>query len=65
MAGRRHRPCPIRADFLAWLTYFNTQQFIPLVRIGQMSFDLFGQRVSEDTILKAMKTTGQQLDPFS
>ena len=30
-----------------------------------MSFDLFGQHVSEDTIIKAMKTTGQQLAPFS
>ena len=68
-----HSPWPVGVtapvqygpDFLAWLTYLNTQQFIPLARIGQMSFDLFGQHVSENTILKAMKTTGQQLDPFT
>lgn len=58
-------PVQYGSNFLAWLTYLNTQQFIPLARIGQMSFDLFGQHVSEDTILKAMKTTGQQLDPFT
>ena len=58
-------PVQYGTDFLAWLTYLNTQQFIPLARIGQMSFDLFGQHVSEYTIIKAMKTTGQQLAPFS
>jgi len=31
----------------------------------QMSYDLFGQHVSEDTILKSMKTIGQALLPFS
>jgi len=68
-----HAPWPVGVtapvqygpDFLAWLTYLNTQQFIPLARIGQMSFDLFGQHVSEDTILKAIKTTGRQLEPFT
>lgn len=58
-------PVQYGPDFLAWLTYLNIQQFIPLARIGQMSFDLFGQHVSEDTTLKAIKITGQQLDPFS
>lgn len=58
-------PVQYGPDFLAWLAYLNTQQFIPLARIGQMSFDLFGQHVSDDTIHTAMKTIGQQLDPFS
>jgi len=58
-------PVQYGPDFLAWLTYLNTQQFIPLARIDQMSFDLFGQHVSEDTILTAMKTIGQELAPFS
>ena len=68
-----HTPWPVGVtasvqygpDFLAWLAYLNTQQFIPLARIDQMSFDLFGQHVSEDTILTAMKTIGQELVPFT
>lgn len=68
-----HAPWPVGVtapvqyghDFLAWLVYLNTQQFIPLSRIDQMSFDLFGQHVSEDTVLTAMKTIGQNLAPFS
>jgi len=51
--------------FLAWLTYLDTQQFIPLARIGQMSGDLFGHQVSDNTIQTDMKTIGQQLAPFS
>lgn len=58
-------PVQYGPDFLTWLVYLNNQQFIPLARIDQMSFDQFGQHVSEDTILTAMKTMGQQLDPFS
>ena len=58
-------PVQYGPGFLAWLAYLNTQQFIPLDRIGQMSFDLFGQHVSDDTINTAMKTIGQQLVPFS
>ncbi|MBU4261749.1 MAG: IS66 family transposase [Proteobacteria bacterium] len=58
-------PVQYGPGFLAWLTYQNTQQFIPLARIGQMSSDLFGHHVSDDTIHAAMKTTGQQLVPFS
>jgi len=58
-------PTQYGSDFLAWLAYLNTQQFIPLARTGQMSFDLFGQYVSEDTILTAMKTIGRELAPFS
>jgi transposase len=51
--------------FLAWLVYMNTQHFIPLDRIGQMSFDQFGYYVSDNTILTAMQTTGRQLAPFT
>ena len=58
-------PVQYGPDFLAWLAYLNTQQFMPLARIGQMSCDLFGQQVSDDTIHTAMKTIGLQLDPFS
>jgi transposase len=68
-----HAPWPVGVtapvqygpDFLSWLTYLNTQQFIPLARIDQMCFDLFGQHVSEDIILTAIKTMGQQLAPFA
>ena len=58
-------PVQYGPDFLAWLVYLNTQQFIPLARIDQISFDLFGQHVSQDTILNAIRTVGQELTPFS
>ena len=58
-------PVQYGADFLAWLVYLNTQQFIPLARISQMVFDLFRQNVSEDTIISAIKTMDQKLEPFS
>lgn len=58
-------PVQYGPDFLAWLVYLSTQQFIPLARIDQMSFDLFGQHVSEDTILKALKSVGKELLPFN
>jgi transposase len=57
-------PVQYGPNYLAWLVYLNTQQFIPLNRIDQMSFDLFGQHVSEDTILNAIKTVGHELMPF-
>ena len=68
-----HAPWPVDVtapvqygpNFLAWLVYLNTQQFIPLARIDQMSFDLFGQHVSQDTILNAMKSVGLELLPFA
>ena len=68
-----HTPWPVGVtapvqygpNFLAWLVYLNTQQFIPLARIDQMSFDLFGRHVSQDTILNAVKTVGQELLPFT
>lgn len=58
-------PVQYGPDFLAWLVYLNTQQFIPLARIDQMSFDLFGQHVSQDTVLNAIRTVGQELTSFS
>ena len=68
-----HTPWPVGVtapvqygpNFLAWLVYLNTQQFIPLARIDQMSFDLFGQHVRQDTILNAMKSVGLELLPFA
>jgi len=58
-------PVQYGADFLAWLVYLNTQQFIPFARISQMSFDLFGQKVSEDTIIAAIKNMDKELEPFA
>jgi transposase len=58
-------PAQYGPSFLAWLAYLNAQQFIPLARIGQMSGDLFGHHVSDDTVQTALKTIGQQLGPFS
>lgn len=67
-----HAPCPegvtapvqFGPEYLATLVYWNTQQFIPLNRIDQMSFDLYGQHVSDDTILNAVKRVYLELLPF-
>jgi len=51
-------------DFYALLVYMYNQQHLPLNRIDQMIFDLYGQHVSEETILNAIKALDQELIPF-
>ena len=51
-------------DYSAWLVYLYNQQHLPLNRIDQMSFDLYGQHVSEETIISAIKALDQELVPF-
>lgn len=58
-------PAQYGPEFLAWLVYMGNQHFIPLDRIGQMSYDQFGHYVSDNTTLSAMQTTSRQLVPFS
>jgi len=50
--------------FRSWLVYGKAQQLLPLERLQQMSYDLFGQRVSEFTIEQAVKDAAQALVPF-
>ncbi|MGI0134045.1 MAG: IS66 family transposase, partial [Candidatus Micrarchaeaceae archaeon] len=50
--------------FNAWLLYLRCQQLIPLERISQMCFDLFGRLVSEATVQAAVTTTYHALDGF-
>lgn len=45
----------------ALLVYLNSQQFVSLNRIDQMCFDLFGQHVSEQTILNTIKDIDKEL----
>lgn len=50
--------------FQSWLVYLNDYQLVPLNRIRQMSADLYGYRVSEDTILKARQQCYERLEGF-
>lgn len=50
--------------FLTLLAYWRDAQLLPLERIRQMAFDLFGQWVSEGTIQAAVLSTAQALGPF-
>ena len=50
--------------FQSWLVYLNDYQLVPLNRIRQMCEDLYGYRVSEDTILKARQQCYEHLEGF-
>jgi transposase len=50
--------------FLTLLAYWRDAQLMPLERIRQMAFDLFGQWVSEATIQSAVVSTVEALAPF-
>jgi transposase len=48
----------------ALLVYLRNQQLLPTERIRQICQDLFGQPISEATILEATEQADQQLEPF-
>ena len=50
--------------FLTLLAYWRDAQLLPLERIRQMAFDLFGQWVSEGTIQAAVVSTAKALELF-
>lgn len=49
---------------MAWWAYLRVQQLMPLERISQMTFDLFGIRVSEATLQSAIQAASSKLDGF-
>jgi transposase len=57
-------PAQYGLRFLGLLVYWNQQQLLPTERIAQMCLDLYGQSISEATILKATELGYQQLEGF-
>ena len=47
----------------AQMVYFHQQHFVPLERTAEIIEDLYGQRVSEGTIVEACNTLAQQVQP--
>lgn len=47
----------------AQMIYFHQQHFVPLERTAEILEDLYGQRVSEGTIVDACHTVAQQVQP--
>jgi len=47
----------------AQMVYFHQQHFVPLERTAEILEDLYGQRVSEGTIVDACHTVAQQVQP--
>ena len=48
----------------AQMVYFNQQHFVPLERTAEIIADLYGQRVSEGTIVEACQQVARQVEPF-
>lgn len=57
-------PAQYSKRFLGWLAYLSVQQLLPLKRIGQMCADIFGRKVSDATVLAAVRSVDQSLVPF-
>jgi transposase len=47
----------------AQMVYLHQQHFVPLERTAEILEDLYGQRVSEGTIVEACNTVAQQIQP--
>jgi transposase len=47
----------------AQMVYFHQQHFVPLERTAEIIEDLYGQRVSEGTLVEACQTMAQQVQP--
>lgn len=57
-------PVQYGGRFLSLMVYFKNVQLVPLDRIGQMSFDLYGYDVSQAIIENAGIHCYQNLEPF-
>jgi len=49
----------------AQMVYFNQQHFVPLERTAEIIEDLYGQRVSEGTIVEACNEVAKQVEPVN
>jgi transposase len=57
-------PAQYGPRFQAQMVYFNDQQFIPYQRLSQVCQDLYGQPLSQATIVAANQRTYDHLAPF-
>jgi transposase len=57
-------PAQYGPRFQSWMVYLNQQHFIPYARLAQLSEDLFGQPLSQATILAANERVYEHLAPF-
>src|SRR5208283_284965 len=57
-------PAQYGPRFKAQMVYFNAQHFIPYQRLSQLCEDLYGQPLSEATIVAANQRAYEQLAPF-
>lgn len=57
-------PAQYGPRFRAQMVYFNDQQFIPYQRLTQICEDLYGQPLSEATVVAANQRTYDHLEPF-
>ncbi len=48
----------------AQMVYFHQQHFVPLERTTEILEDLYGQQVSEGTIVETCRTVAQQVEPI-
>lgn len=59
------QPTQYGPRFRAQLVYFHSGQFVPLGRTAEMVAGLYGQAVSEATILKAVQEAAQRVAPVN
>jgi len=57
-------PAQYGPRFRALMIYFNNRQFIPYSRLTELSEDLYGQPLSEATVVAANERTFKNLEPF-
>lgn len=57
-------PVQYGSRFSSLLVYLSDYQLIPLFRLCQLSEDLFGQKISEDTVIKFRKNCYEHLERF-
>ena len=57
-------PAQYGPRFRALMIYFNNRQFIPYSRLTELSEDLYGQPLSEATVVAANERTFNNLEPF-
>ena len=62
--GDVNAPTQYGPGLTAFLVYLHNQQLLPLKRISQICFDLFGHEVSEATIVSATKRMDESLQGF-
>lgn len=59
------QPTQYGPRFRAQLVYFHTGQFIPLARTAEMVEGLYGQPVSEATVLTALAEAARRVEPIN